>query len=116
MRWTSTGLFAGAIIIALLLVGAYRSRSEFVQVKYRGEVNLARFGCTDIDRSRFVRRICYEDGNSYMLINLNGTYYHYCEVDGETVAGLLHAESVGGFFNVNIKGRFDCRTHHVPNN
>jgi KTSC domain len=44
-----------------------------------------------------VKRICYDRGNTYMLINLNGTYYHYCEIDGETVIGLLHAESVGRF-------------------
>jgi hypothetical protein len=49
-----------------------------------------------------------------MLINLSGTYYHYCEIDGATVTGLLHADSVGKFFNANVKGHFDCRTHRVP--
>ncbi len=88
--------------------------AETVNVKYRGEVNLAPFECTDITRSSFVRRICYDRNNTYMLINLSGTFYHYCEIDGETVAGLLHAESIGGFFNANIKGHFDCRTHRVP--
>jgi hypothetical protein len=50
-----------------------------------------------------------------MLINLNGTYCHYCEIDNETVTELLQAEPIGRFFNINIKGHFDCQTHRVPN-
>jgi hypothetical protein len=46
-----------------------------------------------------------------MLINLNGTWYHYCEIDRDTVTSLLDA---GWYSNGNIMGRFDCRTHHVP--
>ena len=86
-------IIAGAAIIVLVFAGwVYLGRSETVQVKYRGEVSLASFDCTNITRSSFVRRICYDRSNSYMLINLNGTYYHYCEIDGETIAGLLRAE------------------------
>jgi hypothetical protein len=96
-------------------VFALRANAETANVKYRGEVDLSPFECTEINRSSFVNRICYDGANSYMLINLNGTYYHYCEIDAETVAGLLHAESIGRFFNANIKGHFDCRTHRVPN-
>jgi KTSC domain len=116
MIWRHRGLFVVAILAFIFLAYTYASRlSEVVHVKYRGDVNLAPFECTAIDRSSFVKRICYDRSNSYMLINLNGTYYHYCEIDGETAIGLLHAESVGRFFNANIRGRFDCRTHHVPN-
>jgi hypothetical protein len=108
------------ICLAIRLVVAFvaltsQATGETVNVKYRGEVNLAPFACTEITRSSFVNRICYDGSNSYMLINLNGTYYHYCDIDGETVTGLLHADSIGRFFNANIKGQFDCRTHHVPN-
>ena len=78
-------------------------------------MNLAPFECSDVIRSGFVRRVCYDRGHSYMLINLNGTYYHYCEIDGDTVAKLLQADSIGRVFNANIKGQFDCRTHRVPN-
>ena len=53
---------------------------------------LAPFDCTDIFRSSFVRRICYHRVHSYMLINLDGTYYHYCAIDGETAA----RPSIGG--------------------
>jgi KTSC domain len=49
-----------------------------------------------------------------MLINLSGIYYHYCEIDGETIAGLSHADCIGRFFNANIKGHFDCRSRTGP--
>jgi hypothetical protein len=103
------------IALAVIALVPLSAGAETVNVKYRGEVDLAPFECTNITRSSSVKRICYDRLNSYMLIDLNGTYYHYCEIDGETVAGLMHAESVGKFFNTNVKGLFDCRTHHVPN-
>jgi len=30
-----------------------------------------------------------------MLINLRGTWYHYCDIDPGTVSGLLAADSMG---------------------
>ncbi|MGO9237411.1 MAG: KTSC domain-containing protein [Methylocella sp.] len=65
-------------------------------------------------RSRFIQRVCYDTKNTYMLINLSGACYHYCEIDQGTVSGLLKAESMGRFFNASIKSRFYCRTHRVP--
>ena len=50
-----------------------------------------------------------------MIVKLNETYYHYCEVDAATVEALNAAESVGRFFNASIKHQFDCRTGNVPN-
>jgi hypothetical protein len=110
-RLLRSSRFAIALVAALPRMAS----AETADVKYRGEVNLAPFKCTDITRSSFVRRVCYDRDNSYMLINLNGTYYHYCEIDDGTVSELLQAGSIGTFFNANIKGHFDCRTHHVPN-
>ena len=108
-------LFRLSFGVAIAMALAQPIRAETVDVKYRGEVNLAPFECTVITRGSFVRCICYDRGNSYMLIDLNGTYYHYCEIDSATVAELLHADFVGRVFNANIKGQFDCRTHRVPN-
>ena len=88
--------------------------SETVNVKYRGPVNLTPFKCDTIARSSFIQRVCYDASNSYMLINLSGTWYHYCEIGQGMVSSLLAAESMGGFYNVSIKGNFDCRTHRVP--
>ena len=52
------------------------AQAESVFVKYRGEVDLAPFDCSGVDRSSLVQRVCYERRESYMIINLNGTYYH----------------------------------------
>jgi hypothetical protein len=50
-----------------------------------------------------------------MLINLSGTYCHYCAIDDGTVSALLAAGSMGRFYNASIKGNFDCRVNRVPN-
>jgi KTSC domain len=87
---------------------------EVVNVKYRGPVSLAPFKCEAITRSSFIRRVCYDASNSYMLINLSGTWYHYCDIDHGRVDELLQANSMGRFYDASIKGSFDCRTGHVP--
>ncbi len=101
-----------AIALTVGLSGA--ALAETVNVKYRGPVDLAPFQCESINRSSLVTRVCYDRKEQYMVIGLQGTYYHYCEIDPGTVAALRGAESMGRFYNSNIKGRFDCRTQRVP--
>jgi len=104
-------------LVALFLTAA--ARSEIVDVKYRGAVDLKTFECRDINRSSFIQRVCYDKTQSYMIISLRGTYYHYCELLPATFDSLMGAPSMGQFYNQNIKGTgsdgpYDCRTHHVP--
>jgi len=101
-----------ALILLLESVGA--CRSETVDVKYRGPVDLAPFKCESVDRSSFIRRVCYDAANSYMIVLLNQTYYHYCDIDRVTVDTFEAAESMGRYFNASIKGHFDCQTGRVP--
>ncbi|HUZ32275.1 MAG TPA: KTSC domain-containing protein [Xanthobacteraceae bacterium] len=89
-------------------------RAETAEVKYRGPVDLAPFACTAIERSSFIRRVCYDRSHAYMIVSLNGTYYHYCDIDSATVDSFVAADSMGRFYNATIKGHFDCRTGHVP--
>jgi hypothetical protein len=49
-----------------------------------------------------------------MLIKLRDTWYHYCAIPEPIVASLIGAESVGRFYNAQVKGNFDCRTNPVP--
>ncbi len=100
--------------LASILWLAPAAQAESVNVKYRGQVDLAPFFCQDVARSSFIERVCYDEVQSYMLISLNGTYYHYCRIDGGTVTDLLNAESMGRYYNAFIKGRFDCRMGGVP--
>lgn len=89
-------------------------------MRYRGMVDLAPFTCTETPRSSFIRQVCYDPAQSYMLIDLPGTWYQYCEIDRATFEKLLTAKSAGGFFNASIRSRegtmgpFDCRTKRVP--
>ena len=54
-----------------------------------------------------------------MIINLKGTYYHYCELPTATFDALMSEPAMGQYFNQNIKGTgkdgpYDCLTHRVP--
>jgi len=108
------------ILTVMAAVALYSpAQAETVDVKYRGPVDLKPFTCTNTV-SGFVNRVCYDKANSYMLILLKNTWYHYCEIDAGTVASLISAQSVGRYYNANIKGTgkngpFDCRTHKMPN-
>jgi hypothetical protein len=104
-------------VLAILVLTPVNS--ETVDVKYRGVVDLKPFTCADTPRSSFIQRVCYDKAQSYMLINLRGTYYHYCELPAGTFDAFMSAASMGRFYNQNIKGTgsdgpFDCRTHRVP--
>jgi hypothetical protein len=89
--------------------GLPAAKSEVVTVKYRGPVSLAAFKCDTITRSSFIERVCYDEKNAYMLINLSGTWYHYCEIGRGTVSSLLAAESIGCIACRSIEGARDHR-------
>jgi hypothetical protein len=108
---------AAAAVFLLILTA--EARPETADVKYRGAVDLKTFECRDITRSSFIQRVCYDKAQNYMLINLHGTFYHYCELPAATFDALMGAPSMGQFYNKNIKstgsnGPYDCRTRRVP--
>jgi hypothetical protein len=113
-------MFSRVLLVAgLCAVVSGVAAAETVSVKYRGPIPLDTFQCATIDRSSLVERVCYDSAQEYMVILLKGTYYHYCEIDQGTVDALLGAESMGRYFQANIRGSgsdgpFDCRTHRVP--
>jgi hypothetical protein len=105
---------AAALIAVLILVSTMPAHAETVVVKYRGPVDLGRMTCESITRSSFINRLCYDDKETYVVVQLDATYYHYCGVPADVVANWRAAESMGRFYNAQIKGRFDCRQGHVP--
>lgn len=110
MKIVRIGLF-----IVVFAVGWGSAWAETVYVKYRGPVPLDSFNCPPIKSSSFVRRICYDRANSYLIVQLKSTYYHYCDIDSGTVAVWRSAPSLGRFYNQYIKGgAFDCRGRFVP--
>lgn len=107
--------------IAALLFLAFicPAAAESVDVEYRGEVPLDTFDCTDTTRSSFINRVCFDSEQNYLVIQLDDTYYDYCEIPEDTINELLAAPSMGEFYNEFIKGDgnggpFDCRTHDAP--
>lgn len=101
-------------MVALGLLAALgAARADTVIVRYHGPVNLAGFSCA-LPSSSFVGRVCYDGRNRYMVIQLSGTYYHYCGIDSGTVSRMLAADSVGRFYSTQVRGRFDCRVTPPP--
>jgi hypothetical protein len=49
-----------------------------VDVRNRGRVDLATFGCRDINRSTIVQRVCYDSARRVMIIGIKGGYDQYC--------------------------------------
>lgn len=98
-------------LLGLLFVGTTVSTgalAETVNVKYQGPIDLEPFTCTDTVSS-FVHRICYQPDQSYLVVRLDNTYYHYCRIPSQLVSQWLNANSKGRFYNGLIKGQFDCR-------
>jgi hypothetical protein len=113
-------MLARCIAFALgLLVSVSSGRTAELCPKYGNCVPAEHFECTEIARSSVVTRVCYNEASSYMIIRLKRTDYHYCAIDAGTVAALVAADSMGRFYNQNIKsnangGKFDCRNNPVP--
>jgi len=103
---------AGLLFICAVL--PLSAIAETVFVKYRGNVDLAPFHCETITRSSFINRLCYDRKGEYLIVMLNATYYHYCEVPAEIVDEWRKADSMGSYYSVHVKRRFDCRINRVP--
>ncbi len=106
--------WAVVIVAGLGAIWPRTAMAETVVVKYRGPVELSPFNCEWITRSSVVQRLCYDSHERYVIVNLNGTYYHYCEVPPNVVAAWRQADSMGRFYNAQVKARFDCRVLRVP--
>ncbi|WP_424632172.1 KTSC domain-containing protein [Bradyrhizobium sp. SYSU BS000235] len=107
-----------AVAVAML-AGATWVEAETINVKYYGMLDLKNFACTDITRSSFINRACYDKAQQFMVVQLQGTYYPYCEMPATTYDAFLNAPSMGRYYNASIKGTgsdgpFDCRTHRKP--
>ena len=114
MKGLTTSLCVAAAVVGGIASPLESQAGEIVQVKYRWPVDLAPFGCEWVERSSVVKRLCYDPKEKYVIVNLTGTYYHYCQVPAVVVTGWRAAESMGRFFNANVKGNFDCRTTPMP--
>jgi len=115
MKFCSSTAFLASIAFGTLgAILPYPAEAETVNVKYRGTVDLAPFQCEWTKDGSRVTRLCYDARERYVIVNLQGTYYHYCEVPAGTVAQWRKSDSLGRFFDTRVKGNFDCRVNRVP--
>lgn len=104
-----------ALLTAYILLPATFASAETVNVKYRGMVPLDDFQCPVIKKSSLVKRLCYDKSNSYLLVQLKSTYYHYCDVPLAAVEQWISAPSLGRHYNANFKGGpYGCQDKAPP--
>ncbi len=100
------------LILVLLVAFTGCGSSTLVDVKYRDDdvdVGDSRFEDLDTSKSSWIEGAWYDDDNQYMIMNLDGTYYQYCEVPESVWSKYKKAESFGSDYNAYIKGDYDCR-------
>lgn len=100
--WGVLTLFGAAVGIATLLTHA--ASAETVAVRYAGNVDLSGYDCEPTKPSSFVNRICYDEGEGHLVVLLRDAYYQYCDMPAEVVDQWREAESLGRFYNQNVKG------------
>jgi KTSC domain len=115
--WVPGIVLIGLMLAVTIAIKAYAA--EQICPKYGNCVSADFFECQDIDRSDLVTRVCFNREKRYMIVRLKQTDYHYCEIGVDTVAAFVSADSMGRFFNQNIKSgttgrRYDCRDHPAP--
>lgn len=94
--------------LSLVLCSAATSAST-VTVKYIGDVSLDGFDCTPTPKSSFIRSICADRKSGRVLTKLGSTWYQYCLVPNKVVDLWLRQDSLGRYYNQNIKSQFSCQ-------
>jgi hypothetical protein len=108
---------AATTLIVLLLTAEVGS--ETVDVRDRGDVDLATFECRDTPRSTVIQRACYDHAQAMLIVNVKGAYRQYCGLPVAAFDRLMTAPSMGQFFKGNIEDRgssgpYDCADRQVP--
>jgi hypothetical protein len=92
--------------------------AQNVTVQYRdSRVNIAdsSFEYLDTSKSSWINGAWYDSYEDYMVINLNSSYYHYCDMPSSTWNAFEKANSFGSTYNSLIKGQYSCEDTTVPN-
>ena len=85
-----------AALLALLCTSSVTM--EMIDVRGRGTVDLAPYACTDTPRSTVVQRVCYDEAQHHLLVNVGGAYSEYCRLPAATFDAFVVASSMGQFF------------------
>lgn len=106
-----------AIFALIAILPFHSANAREIKVKYRADpvdVDNGHFQVIETKPSTLVQQIIYDSPNNYLLVDLNGTFYHYCGIPGSVVSAWVASPSLGSFYNSAVKGNYDCRTYPVP--
>ena len=76
-------------------------------------VDLDSLECIEVERSRVIRRICYDEFSRTMIVDLAGNYRRFCGVDRAAAEGFLHAPSMARYFS-QIRRTYRCPGRAQP--
>ena len=92
-----------------------KSQWEWITIKYRDtRVDVSGFQTIDTSSSSFIRNAYYDAENNYLILNLDWTYYHWCDVPKYVRDDFKSSESLWKYYNKYIKWEYDCRNWFVP--
>ncbi len=102
------------ILITLLYVSI--TYAQDINVKYRGNVNVnnGHFIEYPLKPSSLVEQIYYDEPNQYLIVSLNGTFYHYCSIPEEVVNAWVDAPSLAEYYKANVEEKYDCQINPTP--
>lgn len=118
LKFLAIALGVGAVAVGIYF--AYMQLPKNVTVKYRdSKVNIHGDNFTPLkspkDSGGGVDGAWYDEREKYMIIKLDKTYYHYCGMPQSTWNGLGNSQAPYLYYQLNIKGNYDCRTNPAPN-
>ena len=102
-RRTVSILMAGVVSTAFPVMA-----EEWVKPEYHPLIDLATYDCSTADQSSWIGQVCYDGTSDKLAIELNGTFYVYCEIPAAEATGVISADRPGGYYNAHIKGHFAC--------
>ena len=100
-----------SVATMLALLCATPVTTEMVDVRGRGEIDLASFACTDTPRSTVVQRVCYDEARRHLLVRAGGAYAEYCRLPAATFEAFVVARSMGQYYRQRIAAaatQFTC--------
>ncbi|WP_197086719.1 hypothetical protein [Bradyrhizobium sp. LTSPM299] len=59
-------------LLVSILANATWADAETIDVKYYGSLDLTPFACTDVTRSSFINRACYDKAKQFMVVQAQG--------------------------------------------
>jgi hypothetical protein len=87
-----------------------------LRVRHRDNpVNVTKYRFENFNKtSSLIYDSWFDETSNYLILNVEGTNYQYCGFTPSEWNNFKKAESLGGHYVKNIKGRFDCRQIRPP--